>query len=143
MTLDEPAVPAGSAWKTVLVVDDQASLRTILVRVLQNQGYRVLSAKDGLDAIRQVVGAATPIDLVITDLMMPVMSGEEFLEYLAVLRPATKVICLSATIPEVHLKGGVLYLPKPFSLKSVAQGVADILAGVYGRNPGAADPQGR
>jgi len=126
----EPAAGAKSApgRKVILVVDDQAVLRTILSHVLTQRGYQVLTAVNGLDAIQTIVAYPASIDVLITDLMMPIMGGEELLEYAAVLRPQMKAICLTATVTDVSLQRAVLTLPKPFSLEAIAGSVAGVLA---------------
>ncbi len=124
----EGEAKAGPVRRTILVVDDQEVLRNILIHVLTRQGYQVLSATDGLDALRTIVAYPGKIDIVITDLMMPIMDGDEFLEYLAVLRPRMKAICLSAASSEVSLRRAVLTLPKPFSLQGVVRTVTEVLA---------------
>ncbi len=120
--------PANPDRKTILVVDDQAVLRTILSHALGQLGYRVITAVDGLDAIRKIVAFPGTIDVLITDLMMPGMGGDELLDYVAVLRPRMKAMCLSATLTDVALHRGVLSLPKPFSLHTVVRTVTEVLA---------------
>jgi len=114
--------------KTVLVVDDQAVIRTILSHALGQNGYRVLTATDGLDALRKIVDVPGTIDVLVTDLMMPRMGGEELLDYVAVLRPRMKTLCLSAGVTDVSLRRAVLSLPKPFSLQAVVRSVTEVLA---------------
>jgi two-component system cell cycle sensor histidine kinase/response regulator CckA len=134
---DEHATSEGFR-KTVLVVDDQEVLRKILIHALRQQGYQVLSAANGLEALRTIVSFSGRIDVLITDLMMPVMDGDELLAYVAVLRPEMKAICLSATVSELALRNSVLALPKPFSLQRVVQSVTEVLSAVpdANRKPG-------
>lgn len=115
--------------KTLLVVDDQATIRTILVQVLKLEGYKVLSAAHGLDALETASQNAGKIDILITDLQMPFMGGEELIQKLTGTRPETRVICLSAGLTKVSLSQDVLFLPKPFSLKDLTTMVRGVLDG--------------
>jgi DNA-binding NtrC family response regulator len=115
--------------KTLLVVDDQATIRNILIQVLKLEGYRVLSAVDGRDALETASQNSGKIDILITDLQMPVMGGEELIHKLTALRPETRVICLSAGLSEVSLAQDVLFLPKPFVLKELMTTVRGVLDG--------------
>jgi len=119
----------GTRWKTLLVVDDQASIRNILVQVLKQEGYQVLSAGHGVDALEVASGTPQKIDVLITDLSMPFMGGEELIQRLTAARPETRVICLSAGFTKVSLSEDVLFLPKPFSLKDVVAMVKRVLDG--------------
>lgn len=128
-TPGESAIGIGDALKTILVVDDEATIRNILVQVLRMQGYRVLSAVNGADALRTILDTPERIDVLITDLAMPVMGGEELIQYAAALRPEMKTICLSAGFSEVSLSLAVLFLPKPFSLQAIIRSVQQALGG--------------
>jgi two-component system cell cycle sensor histidine kinase/response regulator CckA len=119
----------GTRRKTLLVVDDQATIRNILVQVLKLEGYDVRSAVHGLDALEVAAGIPQKIDVLLTDLSMPYMGGEELIERLTAERPETRVICLSAAFTEVALAQDVLFLPKPFSLKAVVSMVKGVLDG--------------
>lgn len=119
----------GTRRKTLLVVDDQATIRNILTQVLKLEGYRVLSAVNGVDALEAAAGNDGKIDVLITDLSMPIMGGEELIQRLTDVRPETKVICLSAAFTKVSLQQAVLFLPKPFSLKDVVAMVKGVLDG--------------
>ena len=115
--------------KTLLVVDDQATIRNILIQVLKLEGYRVLSAVDGKDALQTASQSSGKIDILITDLQMPVMGGEELIQKMTAVRPETRVICLSAGFSEVSLSQDVLFLPKPFVLKELMTTVRGVLDG--------------
>ena len=115
--------------KTLLVVDDQATIRNILVQVLKLEGYDVLSGVHGADALQKASEHEGRIDVLITDLMMPYMGGEELIRRLTEARPETRVICLSASFERVVLNRDVLFLPKPFELRSLVSSVEKILNG--------------
>ena len=119
----------GTRRKTLLVVDDQATIRNILTTVLKMEGYEVLSATHGLDALQVASGKQGKIDVLITDLSMPYMGGEELIQKLTAVRPETKVICLSAAFTKVSLEQAVLFLPKPFSIRAVVAMVKGVLDG--------------
>lgn len=120
--------------KTILVVDDQATIRNILVQILKVEGFQVLSASHGGDALETASRTSGRIDVLITDLSMPVMGGEELIRRLTAERPDTRVICLSAGFSKVSLSQDVLFLPKPFSIKSLVSVVRGMLDGPPGTN---------
>ena len=119
----------GTRRKTLLVVDDQATIRNILVQVLKLEGYQVQCAVDGLDALEVASAIPGKIDVLVTDLSMPRMGGEELIKTLTAARPETRVICLSAAFTKVSLAEDVLFLPKPFSLKTLVSMVKGVLDG--------------
>ena len=112
--------------RTVLVVDDDESIQATLRDLLEDEGYQVLTANDGLDALDQL----TPIlpDLILLDLMMPRMDGYAFVEELSRrgLRPAVPVIVLTAdgNIRQKAMQVGAEgYAEKPFSLLTLLEQV--------------------
>jgi CheY-like chemotaxis protein len=109
--------PAQGSHRSILVVDDDATIRNILVQVLKLQGYDVLAATNGVEAFELCEHRA--FDVLITDLMMPLMGGRELIQKARLLQPALRVICLSASFSEAWLDLSVLFLPKPFSLRSI------------------------
>ena len=115
--------------KTLLVVDDEATIRTILVQVFKQAGYRVLCASNGVQAMEVINAHPEPIDVLITDLTMPLMAGDELIERATAVRPELKVLCLSAAFTAVSLTESVLFLPKPFELKAVVALVRSALEG--------------
>ncbi|MBI4967148.1 MAG: PAS domain-containing protein [Rhodospirillales bacterium] len=122
---DEPAAaPAGGG--TILLVEDEDAVRLFACRALKNKGYRVIEAKNGEAALELV--NSEPIDLMITDVVMPGMDGITLTRLVRVEHPALKVVLISgyaedtargalADLPDVH------FLPKPFSLKQLAHAV--------------------
>jgi CheY-like chemotaxis protein len=102
--------------KTVLVVDDEEIIRTLIARLLSDAGYQVLTAGDGVQALQLLVQQAGSIDLVLTDLTMPGMSGAELARCAAELSPAPRFVFISGffpSTPDARLAGPLL--PKPFS----------------------------
>jgi CheY-like chemotaxis protein len=102
--------------KTVLVVDDEEIIRNLIARLLSDAGYQVLTAGDGFQALEMLVERIGSVDLVLTDLTMPRMSGEELAQCAGRLSPAPRFLFVSgffATVADSRLPGPVL--AKPFS----------------------------
>ena len=119
---DVAAMPSGG--ETVLVVDDSAPVRTVVCRMLRKQGYEVLSAGSGLEALRQVQDYQSEIWLLLADVVMPGMSGPEVAFKIRELRPDIKVLFMSGhTGDEVRsealrdLDAG--FIQKPFKLSQL------------------------
>ena len=115
---------------TSSVVEDDADLARMLCRVLGHDGYRVASVSDGSAALAHI--AAHPVDLLITDLMMPGMEGEELLTALRAQRRRLPVILLSASAVREQVARRLRVdasLAKPFELEEVRQLVATLLDG--------------
>lgn len=116
----EPWVTTGGA-ETVLVVEDEEVLRTLVKRVLEDHGYTVLSVQNGPAAIAMCRQAITPIDLLLTDMIMPGgLNGAEVARKLRGLYPEMKVIYMSGytnhvLVDRALLGGGAAFLQKPFT----------------------------
>jgi CheY-like chemotaxis protein len=113
---------------TVLVVDDDAAVRRLVVATLQQAGYTVVSASNGLEALMLYASYATQIDLVITDVQMPEMNGVELAARIRATASSTKVLLMSGCLPAevAHLPEGYPLLCKPFGaaqLLTAAQGM--------------------
>ncbi|HEY4135737.1 MAG TPA: ATP-binding protein [Alphaproteobacteria bacterium] len=119
---------------TILLVEDEDAVRLFGARALRNKGYKVLEAKNGENALEVIKDAPDPVDLVITDVVMPVLDGPELVRRVRTANPTMKVIFISgyaednlreklAQSPDVH------FLPKPFSLQQLAGKVKEVLAG--------------
>ena len=104
--------------KTVLVVDDDNSVRRVMAEMLAILGYEVMTAHNGLDALALFYSGEDQIDLVLTDLRMPVMDGYEFVDRIRNRKPATPIICMSSHSSEPPPIGAA-FLPKPFTLADV------------------------
>jgi CheY-like chemotaxis protein len=119
--------------ETVLLVEDEAPVRGLAVRVLRNQGYRVLEAANGQEALSVArEHAGEKIHLLLTDVVMPQMGGTELADRLKALRPEIKVVFTSGYTDEAIVRHGVLepgtdFLQKPFSPASLAQKVREVL----------------
>ncbi len=123
--------PAATGTETILVVEDEASLRTLSHRILGSAGYTVLTASDGADALAQMERHDGPIHLVLTDLMMPGLSGRELGERVRALHPGVKVMFTSGYAEEVGLQEGVpegsRFIAKPFSAEQLRAAVREAL----------------
>jgi two-component system, cell cycle sensor histidine kinase and response regulator CckA len=113
-----------STGRTILVVDDEESLRVMLVRTLAGEGYRVLQAGDGVEAL-EVLEAEPDVSLVLTDLVMPRMNGLELAERLAG-RSNTLLLFMSAqTRRQIEPPGPLLQ--KPFTPAALCAEVQRLL----------------
>jgi len=115
-------VPPGKA--TILVVDDESTLRQLLARQLRNDGYTVLEAAYGLEALAVARSSRQPIDLVLSDIVMPGMIGTELAQRLVAEHPGIRVVLMSAhSIGElaapVGRPGSVPVLSKPIDGRKV------------------------
>jgi len=125
--------------KTILVVEDQAPLRRLLDRSLQQKGFRVLLAQDGLDAVERYGSGKEPVDLILTDVVMPRMGGVATVERLREKLGNPRVIFMSGYLGE-SLEGlpefddQTLFIEKPFRLDEIHAQVQTILR-VQGESP--------
>jgi len=120
--------------ETVLVVEDHEDVRRLTERVLRSRGYTVLVSANGPEALRAAAQHAGPIHLLVTDVVMPGMSGREVSLLLAPARPEMRVLYLSGYADESIIHHGVLdpglaFLQKPFTPDRLARKVRDLLEG--------------
>jgi CheY-like chemotaxis protein len=120
--------------ETVLVVEDEDAVRALTCLTLEARGYRVLVAASAEEALELAVRHAGPIPLVVTDVIMPGMSGGELAGRLAALRPEIRVIFVSGYTDDTIAHQGVLdpgvhFLQKPFTLDGLARKVREVLDG--------------
>ena len=118
---------------TVLVVEDEAAVRLLTRKVLEKGGFRVYSAQDGLDALEVARSIDGPIDLILTDVVMPGMNGRELVRQLAPLRPEMRILYMSGYSEDAIAQHGVLhpgagFLEKPFTPGVLTRRVREILA---------------
>src|ERR1700722_13729194 len=118
--------------ETVLVVEDQDGIRDIVRESLRRNGYKVLIANDGDEALQMASAYADPIHLLITDLVMPNIGGRELAQRLTPLRPAMKVLFMSGysepTSSDIESASqSAPVLQKPFSLDALARNVRRVL----------------
>jgi len=106
--------PAGSPRATILVVEDEDSVRSLTARMLQSEGYEVLTAADASEALMTLWGTPVHIDLVVSDLKMPGMDGETLARLIAAHESNCKFVFISG-YPGSHTLPGPL-LAKPFQI---------------------------
>ena len=128
---EEGFLPTGN--ETVMLVEDEPSVREVTARVLREQGYSVLVAANGVDAMK-TVGASSPesVDLVMTDLVMPLMGGTELAAELKPLRPNVQVLYVSGysddtAVRRQVMEEGAAFLHKPFTPSQLAHKVRAVL----------------
>ena len=109
--------------KTVLMVDDEELLLSTGQAILSAFGYRVVTASSGAKALEVLMKGETVIDLVITDLVMPQMSGRELIEQIQLLVPGLPVICTSGYMRSSDAEEHRSYLPKPFTSQELLRRV--------------------
>jgi len=118
-------------WETVLFVEDEDAVRALGREVLLRHGYIVLEARHGLDALRVAERHQDLIHLMVTDVVMPHMSGRDLAERFAEVRPNMKVLFVSGYTDHavVHrdLTPGSPFLQKPFTPESLARKVRSVL----------------
>ena len=117
----------------VMVVEDEKLVRNLMGQTLQENGYSVLEAADGQAALELCERADCTIDVVVTDVVMPRMSGPEFAARLASVSPGTKVIYMSAYADNASVRreapgAEAGYLQKPFGPDALLARVRDVLA---------------
>ena len=118
--------------ETILVVEDDDAVRNMTREFLKIRGYTVLGARNATEAIQFTERHKEPIDLVLTDVVMPGMKGRELVERLANLRPAMKVLYMSAYTEDAIINYGILdpgtaFIEKPFSPDDLAVKVREVL----------------
>jgi PAS domain S-box-containing protein len=117
---------------TVVLAEDEEGVRSVGSMALRIAGYNVLEARDGADALNLCQKHDGPIDLLVTDVIMPLMSGRQLADRLACTRPETKVLYVSGYVDDAVVRHGVLeagmaFLQKPFTPTSLARKVLEVL----------------
>ncbi|RME71988.1 MAG: response regulator [Chloroflexi bacterium] len=125
------AAPPGQG-ETILVVEDEAAVRQLVAETLQAHGYTVLSAEHPARAVEQVRGRSQPVDLLLTDVVMPSMNGMELYRRLAEIWPEMKVLYMSgytdnAVVQHGILQEGLAFLQKPFTIPDLLRRVRQTL----------------
>ena len=126
----KPPSPAGGS-ETLLLVEDEANLRDLLREILEGSGYRVLVARDGREALEIAGGCAGPIDVMVTDVIMPGVGGRAAADAIRKTRPDMKVLYISGYTDDAILRHGVVgaaaFLAKPFTRASLLHEVRGLL----------------
>ncbi|MDF0677125.1 MAG: response regulator, partial [Nitrospira sp.] len=132
-TPSSPSIqPATKGHETILIVEDHDTVRNMIAMLLQQHGYNVLEASNGSEGLAVAENHREPIHLVITDLVMPKLSGREMADRLTVLRPGLRVLFMSGYTEDVVIQQGVEsstvdFLHKPFDIAALTQKVREIL----------------
>ncbi|HET9836918.1 MAG TPA: response regulator [Candidatus Angelobacter sp.] len=118
--------------ETILVVDDEDSLRTVVVDLLGQLGYRMLSARNGSEALDLAREYAGRIDVLLSDVVMEGLPGPELAEQLSRARPELKVVFMSgfadsSLAPDGVLKPGTVLVQKPFTVRALSAKLREIL----------------
>jgi two-component system, cell cycle sensor histidine kinase and response regulator CckA len=113
--------------ETVLIVDDEDLLLTMGQMILSSYGYKVLTANDGQKALEIVQAGTERIDLVLTDLVMPNMSGRELIDHLKTAAPGVPIICMTGYTRSGRQETGY-HLQKPFTSQSLLAKVKEVLS---------------
>jgi two-component system cell cycle sensor histidine kinase/response regulator CckA len=113
------AVPLrADAGNSILVVDDESAVRRFAARVLEREGYSVVQASDGLEALELIKQGSTSVEVVVTDIVMPRLNGVELMHALSVSHPGLPVILMSGYAAEALAELGIAapcgMLAKPF-----------------------------
>ncbi len=127
-----PAELPQGGTETILLVEDEAQVRAIVKRTLERGGYAVLTASGPEEALKICETSLLPIDLLLTDVVMPQMNGRELAERIRVLRPTTKTLFMSGYTDDAILRHGVLdqgvpFLQKPVTPSSLTRKVRETL----------------
>ncbi len=129
--------------ETILLVEDEGPLRELAKLVLETSGYKVLSARDGVEAVQICQEYANVIHLLFTDVVMPKMSGRQLTDLLTPTRPNMKVLYMSGYTDDTMVRHGILdagtnLLSKPFTPVALVQKVREVLDGTNGQQGAAA-----
>ncbi len=128
----DATMPVARGAGTILVCEDERAVRQLTSRMLQKQGYRVIEAANGGEALLIARNTSVTVDLLLTDLVMPHMSGCELAAEIRTLHPEMHVLYMSGyssdALPGGALAAGTPFLEKPFTLAELAQGVRETLS---------------
>ena len=132
--VDQQAPASTAGTETILFVEDEQSVRELVRDYLCGMGYEVLDASDGMDALEIALAHKSPIDILITDVVMPRLSGRDLAAKLSARWPSLKVLFISGYTDDTivrHgvLEGGVAFLQKPFNLNALSEKIREILKG--------------
>jgi CheY-like chemotaxis protein len=127
-----PAVVSSFGTETILLAEDNAGLCTLATRVLEPAGYTVLGASTGDEALRLLESYDAPVHLLLTDVVMPGMSGRHLAERLAQTHPGMKVLYMSGYTSDTIVQHGVMeaqvpFLAKPFTAAALLRKIREVL----------------
>ncbi len=125
-------IPSSQGRETILLVEDEPAVRNLIREMLSQSGYTVLEAADGPEALEICLRRREPIDLLLTDVVMPGMNGRVLARELSALRPGTAVLFMSGYAESVIALNGILepgaeLLLKPFTRESLTRKIREVL----------------
>ncbi len=132
ISVQPTSATAGRGTETVLVVEDDPQVREITLRSLRAGGYRVLAANGGCEALEVATREQAPLHLLVTDVIMPGLSGPEVAAELRRRQPDLRVLYVSGYPQDAFVRGdmsgsGVQFLPKPFTASELRERVRTVL----------------
>ena len=113
----------------ILVADDEEAVRNFASTVLRRAGHDVLAARNGLEAVTIYRASPHAVDLVITDIAMPVMDGPQAVQLIRAARPEARIICISGNSGN-ECPAGAFFLQKPFTPDALCASVSELLMAV-------------
>jgi two-component system cell cycle sensor histidine kinase/response regulator CckA len=118
--------------ETILLVEDEDQVRNVACGILRRHGYTVIHARGGEEALLLIANRTGTIDLLMTDVVMPGMSGPELAKRLGEVRPNTRVLCMSGYTDDAAVRHGVIdaelaYLQKPLTVETLTRKVREVL----------------
>jgi len=113
--------------ETILLVEDEDGVRRVVETMLKRRGYQVLASPSPADALAVAESHSGTIDLLITDMVMPGMSGRKMAEHLITARPEMRVLYVSGYSDPIESDGGKAFLQKPFTAEELAQKISEVL----------------
>ncbi len=126
--------------RTILVVDDEQDILKVVEAALNRDGFEVVHAHSGVMALDLFEKLQRPVDLLLTDVVMPGMSGPMLVDRLLAIQPSLPVLFMSGyddrqVVMRYVLKEGFALLPKPFSIDSLKRKVNEMLPALHDGNP--------
>jgi PAS domain S-box-containing protein len=125
------STPRSSTGNTILIAEDNEGVRALTVRLLVDAGYRVFEGCDGVDALETLKAIGEPVDMLISDVMMPRMNGSELASHFQRIQPGTPILLMSGYMDEESVRRAFkepdAILPKPFTAEALLSRVKDLI----------------
>ena len=117
--------------KLILLVEDDSTIRSLVASMLASSGYIVVQANDGADGLRRFCDLHGAVDLVLSDITMPTLTGSQMVQRIRAIEPSVRVVFMTGKISEANLSHGCLQtfsvLQKPFTTQTLIDAVAQSL----------------
>ena len=127
-SVEKPAATVGTGHETILLVEDEDGVRSLVATVLRRNGYTVIDASHGAEALDKVAGNPAVVDLLVTDVVMPGITGPALAKRLHDLAPATRVLYMSGYTQDVKSESlDAAFIAKPFTPLALVKAVRDVL----------------